>query len=393
MAFILYTFCFLVAFMPIRTASLLTAFPYLLFCALFSGCALAPGQHMNARVIANDGSPESSQVELIPITPKLIAVDESTRSKPVIPAELLTYQPETYHIGSGDVLFITVWDHPEMTAPSGAQSSGESNGRTVRPDGTLFYPYAGNIQAAGRTIEDLRTEIASRLTRYIDNPQVDVNVLRFASQQVLLSGAFEKTLPVPITTKPLSLMEALGIGSINTREADLSSLTLIRNGNHYKMDVYALTREPSEIHNVYLQDGDTLDLPYNDNNKVYVLGEVARPQALLFKAGSMNLTDAIGSVGGLTQLTSKGQDVYVIRGVHDLAKEKAKIFQLNAKSPSAFILSGKFQLYPQDVVYVGSAGVTRWNRVLSQLLPSLNLLGTSARTVDAIDDVSNQLSN
>ncbi len=56
--------------------------------------------------------------------------------------------------------------------------------------------------------------------------------------------------------------------------------------------------------------------------------------------------------------------------------------------PSAFILSGKFQLYPQDVVYVGSAGVTRWNRVISQLLPSLSVLSATASTASDVDSLS-----
>lgn len=356
---------------------------------LLAGCAWAPGHQMNTELIANDGSPESSQVELVPITPKLIAVDSSNRTRPVIAAELLAFKPDTYHIGPADVLFITVWDHPELTAPSGTQLQGDANGRYVGPDGVLFYPYAGNIHAAGKTVEELRTEIASRLTKYIDNPQVDVSVLRFGSQQVLLSGAFKQTAPVPVTTKPLTLMEVLGIAGIDTKEADLSSLSLVRDGKSYQLDVYALTREPSDIYQLFVKNGDSIHLPYNDNNKVYVMGEILRPQALTFKAGSMNLTDAIGSAGGLEQMTSKGQDVYVIRGVDNLSAEKAKIFQLQAKSPSAFVLAGKFQLQPQDVVYVGAAGITRWNRVISQLLPSLNVLGVTAGAANEIDDLGN----
>ncbi|HEY9034363.1 MAG TPA: polysaccharide biosynthesis/export family protein [Pseudomonadales bacterium] len=305
-----------------------------------------------------------------------------------MPQELLGYQPESYRIGPNDVLFITVWNHPELTVPSGPQFGGETNGRTVRPDGTLFYPYIGNIQAAGKTIEELRDEINNKLATFIESPQVDVGVLRYFSQQVVLSGAFAQNTPVPITAKPLTLLEALGMGGIVTTEADLSSLRLTRDGKSYILDVYALTSEPSDIHRLYLKNGDSVHLPYNDQNKVFVMGEVTRPQALAFKSASINLTDAIGTAGGLHQMSSKGQDVYVIRGVPDLGTEKAKIYQLKAKSPSAFILANRFELQPQDVVYVGASGVTRWNRVLSQILPTLSVLGLTSRALRDLDDIN-----
>lgn len=353
---------------------------------LFSGCALAPGHKMDASKIANDGSFESSQVELVPITPEVIANSHTSKKKVEVPHELTEYKPETYRIGATDVLFITVWDHPELTVPAG--TLGDASGRTVRPDGMIFYPYVGNVKAAGKTLDELREEITAKLSRYVDKPQVDVSIIRFNSQQVLVSGAFIRTLPISLTSHPLRLLEAVGNAGVNITDADLSSLSLNRDGKSHKLDINSLTREPSDIHKIFLKDGDSIHLPYNDNSKVYIMGEVSKPQALVFKSGSMSLTDAIGTAGGLGQLSSKGQEVYVIRGVDNLSKEKAKIFQLDAKSPSAFILAGKFPLQPQDVVYVGASGITRWNRVISQLIPSLSVLGLTTSTLKNIDNLN-----
>jgi polysaccharide biosynthesis/export protein len=74
--------------------------------------------------------------------------------------------------------------------------------------------------------------------------------------------------------------------------------------------------------------------------------------------------------------------VYVIRGVENLADEPAKVFQLDLKSPSAFALAQHIKLQPQDVVYVGPADVTRWNRFISQVFPSANLLRTGVGIKD-----------
>lgn len=365
------------------------SFLCIIFCLLVGACAFAPGHKMKANKVSYDGSFESSNVELIDITPSTIQKLREDNPTPQVPQELLDYQPHTYQIGANDVLFITVWNHPELTVPGSQFSSGETNGRTVKPDGKLFYPYIGDIDAAGKTTEQLRLEISRKLAEFIESPQVDVGVMRYHSQRVLLSGAFINNQPLPITSTPLSLTEALGLGKADIEHADLSRVILKRDKKNYEINFYSLTRSPSNINDIYLKHGDSIHLPYNDQNKVFVMGEVVKPQALPMKSASISLTDAIGTAGGLHQLSSKGQDVYVIRGVKNLSEEKAKIYQLNAKSPSAFILANNFDLQAQDVVFVGASGVTRWNRVISQIIPTISLLGTTSRAWYDVDRVNN----
>lgn len=354
------------------------------------GCMFSPGQYMDSDQLIRDGSPESSRVELIPITPKLIAMDAALHVRESIAPELLAYTPSGYRVGANDLLFITVWDHPELTAPSGPQQQIDANGRLVRPDGTLFYPYIGNVQAAGKSIEELRAFIAERLAKYIESPQVDVSVLRFASQTVVISGAVVRAGPQPITTNPLSLVEAIGTAGVNAASADLAGLVLTRDGREYRLDLDTLNRKDSQLNKVYLKGGDRLYLPYNDLKRIYVLGEVNQPHALSFKTKSMNLSDALGSVGGLNQTTSNGNAVYVIRGADNLETEPAKVFQLSAESPVAFALATRFNLQPQDIVYVGPSGVTRWNRLISQLLPTASVLGAGASSVNDLSEANSR---
>lgn len=342
------------------------------------GCAFAPGQYLDPDEFKEGAEAEQGTVQLIRITPDMLKGDLTSDMGTAAKEELLNYKPSSYRIGANDLLYITVWDHPELTTPSGSQQQMDANGRLVRPDGTLFYPYIGNVNAAGMTIEELRSTIARRLTSYIDSPQVDVSILRFGSQRVVLSGAFNTAGEIPVTTAPMTIVQAIGQAGVATEDADLTGLTLKRDGREYLLDVDSLNRRDSWLHQVYLKDGDTLHLPYNDQKKIYVLGEIQQPQALTFKATSMNLMDAIGTAGGIRQETADGEAVYVIRGAESMATEPAKVFQLNAKSPTAFALAKHFPLQPQDVVFVGPANITRWNRFISQLLPSANIIGTGA---------------
>lgn len=345
---------------------------------LLHGCAMVPGQHMSARSLTNGNSPESGHVKLVLITPDVLTSTQAGTSNQPIAPELVSYQPQPYQIGPGDSLYITVWDHPELTSPAGSQQQTVANGRLVRSDGSLFYPYIGNIKVAGMTIEELRQTISSKLGKYVENPQVDVNVVGYGSQRITLRGAFTKTDPQPIGAVPMTLNQVVGSAGINTDLADLTDLVLTRDGKEYHINLNTLGQgKDATSGDIYLKPGDDLFLPYNESREVYVMGEVIRPQAITFKT-SMNLTQVIGRSGGLNPITSDSKAIYVIRGVANLQEEPATVFHLNGHSPAAFALADNFVMRPGDVVWVGPSGVTEWNRVLSQLLPISSVIGTAA---------------
>lgn len=341
-------------------------------------CVLAPGQRMHTERFWQQGSLEAARYQLVPITPKLLAMDKATAIPVEVPPELLAFKPKPYRIGVGDSLYITVWEHPELTSPAGPQQQPSANGRLVRADGTLFYPYVGLLKAEGMSIEELRTAITEKLAKYVEKPQVDLSVISYGSQRITLRGAFLKTEPQPITVMPLSLSQAMGLAQINTDQADLSGLVLSRDGHEFHLDFDALARAPHGLDDIWLKAGDQIFLPYNDRKEVYVVGEVVRPMAIPFKTTNLSLTQALGRAGGLNESTSKGNAVYVIRGVEDMEKAPALIYQLNAQSPSAFAMASQFSVRPGDVVFVGPADVTRWNRFLEQLLPLSGLISNAS---------------
>jgi len=346
---------------------------------LVNGCVWSPGQEMSEKGLVRGTPADNSQIQLVTITPQLLAENHSPTLNATVPQELLSYQPGPYRIGPGDSLYITVWDHPELTSPAGTQQQTAANGRLVRSDGTLFYPYVGSIEVAGKTIEEVRQTIASKIAKFVERPQVDVSVVAYNSQHVMLQGAFMKTDPQSITSVPLTLSQAIGTATVNSDQANVSNLILSRDGHVYHLDMAALYDQRGLAKDIYLKPGDRLMLPYNDSAEVYVMGEVMRPQAVTFRTlPFITLTQALGRVGGLNPVTSNGRAVYVIRGANDLANAPAKVFQLDARSPSAFALGDDFKLKSGDVVFVGAAGITRWNRFLSQLLPSATLVTSAA---------------
>jgi len=352
---------------------------------LISGCAWAPGQHL-ARTKPGPGQIRTSgndQLDLVAITPKLIAMEQAAKSSQQVPQALLDYQPEPYRIGAGDVLYITVWDHPELTVPAGPQQQGNLAGRLVQGDGTLFYPYLGKIQAAGLTPSELRETLTKRLASVIQQPQLDVSILNYASQRVWVSGAAQQAAVVPLTIVPLTLQDAISNAGYNASQADLSGVRLTRDGVSYTLDMSRLGGKP-----IYLRADDQIYIPYLDSKEVFVVGEVNQPGAQNFKTGSISLSQALGRSRGLAQATSNGNAVYVIRGAQPDALEQSPsvVYQLEAKSPAAFAVASQFELVPGDVVFVGAAGITRWSRFVNQLLPFTGIISNAA---SASNDLSN----
>ena len=83
-----------------------------------------------------------------------------------------------YQIGSGDVLKITIYDHPDLTTVA-----------RVDNDGYILFPLAGRIRVGDQTTANASQTIAEKLdTDYIVNPQVSVFVEEFRSKVVYVTG-------------------------------------------------------------------------------------------------------------------------------------------------------------------------------------------------------------
>ena len=355
------------------------------FALLLSGCLWAPGQHMrHGALVRDDQASGDDQVQLIAITPKLIAMEKAEREAFAFPTVLSCYQPTPYRIGAGDILYITVWDHPELTVPAGPQQQLNAAGRLVQSDGTLFYPYIGKIPAAGRTPGQLREDITSKLARYIEAPQVDVSMLTYASQRVWVTGASRQPAAVPLTVTPLTLADAISQSGLDSTQADLSGIRLTRDGVTHIIDLDRIGQDRAGA-NIYLKAADQIYVPYLDRKEVFVVGEVGQPGALSFRTGDISLSQALGRARGLLQTTSNGSAIYVIRGSVDLQHAPSRVFHLEARSPAAFAVASQFELLPGDVVFVGAAGVTRWSRFVNQLLPFSSIISNAASTRNDLD--------
>jgi len=256
------------------------------FLALVSGCAAVPGLNIN----------ESGDS----VGYRLVNVDSATikslsagvlASAEGVPAEMGSVpasdlSTENYRIGPGDILHVTVWDHPELTIPTG-QNLGDltAAGRVVSSDGLLFYPYVGEFKVGGMTVKQLREHLSARLSRVITNPQVDARVVAFRSQRVQVSGEVKSPGLVSLDDTPKGFLDAVNErGGLNPT-ASRRRAYLTRDEKIYEINIGSLLSGVGGGDKLRLASGDLITVPDQSSEQIYVLGEVEHQLTVPFSKG------------------------------------------------------------------------------------------------------------
>ena len=283
-----------------------------------------------------------------------------------------------YRVGARDILSITVWEHPELTIPAGSFRSAESAGNVVGEDGNFYYPYVGNIKAAGKTVEEIRAELSRKLSKYIERVQLDVRVASYRSQRAYIVGEVNQPGIQLVKDIPLTVLEAINNAGGVTGESDQRSITLTRAGKTYTVNLLALYEGGDISQNVTLMHGDVLSVPDRQFNKVFILGDTGlgglvgagRSRSVFMNKGRMTLNEALSEAGSANSVASDPARIFIFRT--DLGKPK--IFHLDSKSPDVLLLAERFPLQPRDIIFIDRVEGIRWNQIIGQVQPTVNLV-------------------
>ena len=161
---------------------------------------------------------------------------------------------EPYVIGPDDVLLIVFWKDKDLSAEV-----------TVRPDGKVSLPLLNDIQAQGRTPDELRDALKQAAQAFVEDPNPTVMVKEIKSRRVFITGQVEKPGPYPLTGETTVLQLIAMAGGI--REfADGSNITIIRKADNGRTEILPFNyrdvlKRKNLTQNVQLKPGDTVVVP------------------------------------------------------------------------------------------------------------------------------------
>jgi polysaccharide export outer membrane protein len=199
-------------------------------------------------------------------------------ASPAVPAPGRPEVEPDYRVAPPDKLGITVRPAPEIVRDV-----------TVRPDGKISFDLVGDIAVAGKTIEQIRSEIEERLKEFVVHPQVSVLLSESSSRRFYVLG--EVRAPGAYTLiGNVSALHAISNAGGVTHFANKDGIRLVRPGTPgaaYKVDFEQISQYGDARTNYPLQPGDVIYVPPNGFAQVgYAIGIVLFPIQQILGLGS-----------------------------------------------------------------------------------------------------------
>jgi polysaccharide export outer membrane protein len=161
--------------------------------------------------------------------------------------------PEGYQLHPGDVLQIVVWKETDLQAEA-----------LIRPDGGMSFPLAGELHAAGQTVEELTKTLETRIRKFIPDAVVTVAVKSAAGNMVFVIGKVNKPGVFPLSG-PLDVMQALSLAGGATAFANTNAIRILRRSADRQTAIAFHYGDVQRGHrldqNILLQSGDTVVVP------------------------------------------------------------------------------------------------------------------------------------
>jgi len=180
------------------------------------------------------------------------APNGSTGKSPVtVPAGVPT--PPDYVIGPDDVLTVVFWRDKDMTSDV-----------TVRPDGKITVPLLNDVQAAGLSPDQLRTQLVEAASKLFEDPTVAVVVKAINSRKVFVTGNVGKP-GVYMLSAPTTVLQMIATAGGLLEYAKAKDVRIMRTENGKTVSLKFNYKDVSQgkklEQNILLKPGDTLIIP------------------------------------------------------------------------------------------------------------------------------------
>ena len=161
--------------------------------------------------------------------------------------------PGSYRLHAGDSITVSVWKELDLQRKV-----------MVRPDGRFSFPLAGEVQAAGRTPDEVRIDIEGKLKKFIPEAVVTVITEDFSGNRIYVIGQVNK--PGMFIMNPhLTVLQALSLAGGSTPFAKLDNISILRGTGAAQKSLpfrYNQVVEGKSLQqNIALESGDVVVVP------------------------------------------------------------------------------------------------------------------------------------
>jgi len=279
--------------------------------------------------------------------------------------------PADYIVGPNDTITVTVAGHPEFSqGASAGGATGSQNGSRVDGSGFIQIPTLGLVRVAGLTLPQIRSHIQGLLMQYLHEPSVVVEVTEYNSHPLYILGQFKNS-GVYYMDRPFNVIQGLALGGgYELSTANPKAARIIRNNRVIPVDVYELLMRADQSQNVWLKPGDTIFMPDNKNQVVFVFGAGKGGMTIPLPSSGMNLLQAIAAAG-FQEIGYHSRRVFLIRS---LSATRGQLMVVDVD----MMVQGDampLELCEGDVIYMPKSAMTSWNEAVGEILPTLQALG------------------
>ena len=300
-----------------------------------------------------------------------------------------------HRIGPGDVLGISVWEAPPaaLFSPSSLNSPVATPGGTVtalamnfpnqmvEADGSIKIPFAGFVAVAGKSPEEVDSEIERRLKGSANQPQVLVQIVGNNSANVTIVGAVTQSVRMPLTPKGERLLDAIAAAGGVNQPTNKITVQITRGPRVSALPLDTIIQLPSE--NIPLAANDVVTVLFQPQYFT-VLGATATNAEIPFEAQGISLVQAMARSGGLVDTRADARGVFLFRFENPNALSEAQragattsdgkipvIYRLNLRDPASFLVAQDFPMQNRDVLFVANADSAQLQKFLNILTSSI----------------------
>lgn len=362
---------------------------------MLSACAYMPTSGPTAKSVVRSGEQIGDQAAAKAaenLEQKAVIVDMDAhissvlgqRSQRRLFSETWRDSVEPNVVGSGDVLEVTIWEAPPSVLFGGATNAiGASNARDVKlppqmvnQDGTIQIPFIGAIRVRGRAIPQIEKEIASRLSRMANQPQVMVTPLKNNSSNVAVIGDGGLSVNMPLTAKKERVLDA--ITAVGGKISSRTSIQVTRGSTVRSLPLLSITQDPRQ--NITLRAGDIVSV-LNQPYSFVALGATGQNNELPLEAGGITLAQAFGRIRGVNNNQADAAGVFVFRyedadTVAQWDESRARephgqkvpvVYRANLRNPNTFFYAQNFVIQDKDIIFVADAPAWKLQKFLAMV--------------------------